>query len=181
MTEFDLNQIESELGIKLPPVYRQKMSPFPIPTYAGSGDTSGLELWDSAKDLIQLNRELRVETRYQKPWPSHFFALGKDDSGCNQAIDLRDATCRVLWVDRGHVDSVDLDYKLYPTFLDWAGDYLESVRVDLLERGIDQNMTPQQRQAQEELNAQAGCRRFLFWVGGAFLLALLMRGCSALL
>ena len=136
MTEQDLDRIEADLGIILPLVYRQLVCPFPIPTYAGNGERSSMSLWDSAEDLIRFNRELRMGSRFQKAWPAYMFALGRDGTGCTEAIDLRDPNHHVLWINCCDINQIPSDYGTSPSLNSWAAEYLENQRVMLLENGV---------------------------------------------
>ena len=86
MTGNDAARIESSLQVTLPAVYRDLLTSFPLPAFAGNTDTA---FWDDADRLIQLNRELRSGTSGLRAWPTHMFALGRDAAGSSQAIDLR--------------------------------------------------------------------------------------------
>ena len=181
MTDSDLNRIETELGIRLPFAYRQLVCPYPIATYVGNGEVLAMSLWDSASELIQLNLELRQGYLCGLPWPHHYFALGRDGTGSAELIDLNDVECRVIRADKCNIQSTEGARENSPCLKEWADQYLEEVRTDLFERGIDESTPPVDRQLKEDLDAKAGCRTVLFWIGGSFLIALLIRGCSQLL
>lgn len=145
----DAARIESALQVTLPAAYRDLLTSFPLPAYAGNADT---ELWDDADRLIELNRELRSGTSSVKAWPTHMFALGRDAGGCSQAIDLRSG--ELWWADRGHLD-VSSSYKHRESLEEWAVDYFEGLAQDLTGEGGDPSSTPRQREDLETRNARA--------------------------
>ena len=109
----------------LPAVYRDLLTSFPIPAYAGNSDSS---FWDDADRLIHLNRELRSGTAGVQAWPAHMFAIGRDAGGSSQAIDLRSG--ELWWVDRGHLD-VASSYKHQESLKAWADKYVRGLGEDL--------------------------------------------------
>ena len=165
MTEADLTRIEAELEVRLPGEYRNLMVPFPIPAFAGNVDT---ELWDDAEKLIELNRELRAGNGLTRPWPEYLFALGRDGSGCANAIDLRDAASPIWWADRCHLDPNSGQNA--PLLADWVKQYLEEAHVFLEERGLAPSASPEARARAEEQSARAGCRAVLVVLGVAVLI-----------
>src|SRR5262245_40213156 len=128
------------------------MEAFPLPSYAGNVETA---IWDDADRLVQLNRELRSGTRWVKAWPPHFYALGQDQGGCSQAIDLR--TGDLWWADRRHLDGAG-SYKHPEPFEEWAKEYIDGLRQDLAGEGGDPAGTPRQRAEFESRNASATAR-----------------------
>lgn len=174
MTDSDFDQIESELGIRLPAVYRKLMNPFPIPAYGGNGDREGLPLWDSASDLIELTREMRSEFTSESPWPDYLFALGMEGSGEVHAIDTRQSIPEVISSMQGQLQAESPHVQ----FAEWSDDVLESIRVDLEKRGIDQAITSQQREAIEDAEASRNTRVFTLRCAGLTLVFLLIRGCA---
>lgn len=86
MTSDQLDQVEQELGIRLPGDYRALVLTYPI----GLG-TSGpaYELLDDPAQLIAINRRLRDEGFRGMPWPAHFFSFGGDGGGNEYYLDLR--------------------------------------------------------------------------------------------
>ena len=157
MTGNDAARIESSLQVTLPAVYRDLLTSFPLPAYAGNTNTA---FWDDADQLIQLNRELRSGTSGVKAWPTHMFALGRDAGGCSQAIDLR--SCELWWADRGHLDATS-SYKHRESLKEWAAEYFQGLGEDLTGEGGDPAGTPQQREVVETRNARANAR-FSMWL-----------------
>lgn len=163
MTSEDLARIESSLEIRLPDAYRRVLQSFPLPAYAGNSDT---DVWDDAERLIELNRELRSGGSFVKPWPTHFYALGREAGGCSQALDLR--TGDLWWADRGHLDGAG-SYKHTESFDAWAREYFGGLRSDLEGEGGDAAAPPEARAELEEKNARANVR-LSGWLVAAVLL-----------
>ena len=74
MTDSDLARIELELGISLPLAYKTAVSPYPIPALSGNSES---EFWDSASELIELNKTVRAGLHGLKPWPTWAFRSGR--------------------------------------------------------------------------------------------------------
>jgi SMI1 / KNR4 family (SUKH-1) len=134
MSPSDLDRIETELGIQLPPAYRRLMGPFPIP-YLRRNDTRGL--WDNADELIKRNLELRNDSH--EPWPAHWVLIGEDGSAAN-AIDLRDPAAAVSWVDHWSLKTVQ--GRPGTPFENWLSKWRGDEISDLLGDGIDPNAEP---------------------------------------
>src|SRR5437879_2628246 len=99
MTEDDFSRIELALAIRLPDVYRHRLSPFSIPREAGNSDT---QVWDDNEELIALNQRLRTEV---EGWPSWLFAIGQPAGDpCGYAIDTRRPECPVWWLEKMQLD-----------------------------------------------------------------------------
>jgi hypothetical protein len=168
LTADDLTRIETALGISLPDVYRRLVVPFPIPAYAGNTDSA---LWDDPDALIAFNRELRTGYYSVPPWPEHMFALGRDDGGCANAIDVRDPMGPVWWADRCHLYA-DGTAPQSPSLTAWAEETLADLRVVLVEHGVDPDGPPEARLRASDEAARAGCRCFLVLLGvGALVVA----------
>ena len=158
--------MEAELGISLPAAYKRVVTAFPIPAWAGNAET---DVWDNAKRLIELNRELRAGSGV-KPWPPTMFALGRDQGGCTHALDL--ASGEVWWADRCHLDAPG-SYRLSVTLEAWLEQSLRDLRSDLEADAIDPDGTPDERQLRERDDPwSAGCIITLLVVLG---LVVLMR------
>jgi len=127
--------------------------PFPIPAYAGNTDT---ELWDDPDALIELNRELRSGYCSAAPWPEHMYAIGRDGSGCASAIDWRDPMGPVWWADRCHLDVVGTAPES-PSLSTWAEQHLADLRVELEEKGVGADGSPEERDTADGVIARAGC------------------------
>ncbi|PTL79954.1 SMI1/KNR4 family protein [Vitiosangium sp. GDMCC 1.1324] len=138
MNASDLQRIERELDIELPPSYRRLMERFPIAALAGNTDT---ELWDDADGLIQLNRELR-RGRVGEPWPEHLFSIGHRDSAVS-AINLSSPEARVWWIDR-HLEAPGTQ-RDGQGFESWAREYVEDWRENLLMDAINPDGMPEVR------------------------------------
>ena len=155
MTEDDLGRIEQALGVTLPKAYRSRMLAFPIPALAGNSED---ELWDDAAEIIRLNQELRKGNSVSKPWPPHMLALGRDGSGCQIAIDLRNPEGPVWWVDRTHLDQSGPWEKPFEA---WFEEWVVETKEGLEDDGIDPMGSPQAREEGRSRIANAGCRNMI--------------------
>lgn len=165
MREEDLQSIERELRIRLPSNYREVVLRFPVHAYEGNDET---DLWDDARRLVELNRELRAHPSH--PWPPHLYAVGYRD-GAKTAIDLRNPLGRVLWIE-GTPKEPEV-CELQQSFEEWVRQYVDDVRHDLLSDGIDADGTPEARRALEEAGVRQQGRFMLALVGGAVALLVL--------
>jgi hypothetical protein len=138
MTEADLQLIERELAITLPESYRRAVVPFRVPALAGNTDA---ELWDDARALVTLNRELRAGSRNRPTWPLHLFAIGDPRGDELFAIDLRTAEAPVWWLDHGMVNSQS-SYQSHEEFAEWAEEFYRDTRSDLEGDGFNPDATP---------------------------------------
>lgn len=154
MTADDLDQIERELSIRLPEIYRKTVSPFPIPALAGNADD---ELWDNPTKLIALNRELRAGSTRRQPWPEHLFAVGEMDGESDVAIDLRYPEAPTWWVDHGYLEN-DGSGQTHSRFADWAREHIEGIRSDLAGDGQNPEGTPEERAAIQEAEFRGSLR-----------------------
>jgi len=172
----DLEKIETQLDIELPSVYKSLVLAFPIPACVGNTDTY---LWDSADALIEENLALRAGRYGAEPWPKHAFCLGHAGGGDVYALDLRQIDAPVVWVDHGHYEAIE-GYSTEP-FSVWAQGYIRDLRHDLECDGVDPDSTPEDREAAETKNANAGCWT-LVWlaVGGGILVAVVIVALRAL-
>lgn len=170
MTEEDVVRMELALGVKLPKAYREVMVPFPIPAWSGNSETA---LWDDADRLTALNQELRNGSKFVDPWPAHMFALGRDDSGSANAVDLSDPMNRVWWADRCELNLTPGD-SAPPPFREWASKCVAELDTSLVEQGVDRKSSrASRRQAEEEsARAEGRCVIYLIGIGLAALLAL---------
>ncbi len=75
MNQEDLNKIQFELQIKLPPIYCEFMSSIDDEDFKGNCDT---DLWDDADEIIKRNKELRLGENMggKKPWSPTLFFIG---------------------------------------------------------------------------------------------------------
>jgi hypothetical protein len=112
MSEDEFSRIEQTLAIRLPDVYRHRLSSFPIPQNAGNSDT---QVWDDAEKLLALNQRLRTEVEGWTPW---LFVIGQaEGDSCGYAIDTRNPECPVWWLEQ-----MRLGLNSGPTqgpFVDW--------------------------------------------------------------
>ncbi|WP_165251360.1 SMI1/KNR4 family protein [Paludisphaera soli] len=100
MTERGFNRIEAALGVRLPDAYKSRLDPFPIPHEAGNADD---HVWDDPDALIDLNRRVRdaFAVRPRSDWPPWLFVIGQAEGDpAGHAIDVRDPTCPVWWIER---------------------------------------------------------------------------------
>lgn len=139
MTEADIQLIERELGITLPESYTSAVMPFRIPAMTGNTDS---QLWDDARRLITLNRELRVGSRFRPAWPEHLFAVGDPHGDELIAIDTRNSDGPVWWLDHGLVGG-DSSYESHPRFNDWVEEFYRDTRADLEGDGYDADAAPE--------------------------------------
>ncbi|RYD60296.1 MAG: hypothetical protein EOP83_19720 [Verrucomicrobiaceae bacterium] len=143
MKHSDIARIERELEIQLPEAYKKALLSYPIPAYVGNSETM---LWDEADRLIALNLELRRGRLSVDPWPARFFALGLDDGGCSDALDLDDPEHGVFWFDHQHIDA-DIDTRSPEKIEAWLMRQVKDHTINLLDAGIDPDRTPEQRAA----------------------------------
>lgn len=162
MKEEELQTIERELRIALPSHYREVMLRFPVPAYVGNDET---DLWDDARRLIELNRELRAHRSH--PWPAHLYAVGYRD-GAKTAIDLRKPLGHILWIE-GTMREPEV-CELQQSFEEWVRQYVEDTRGDLLNDGVDPDGTPEARQALVDAGVRQQWKFMLALVGGAMAL-----------
>ena len=163
----DVARIEQALQIELPTAYRAILVNFPLPAYAGNADT---DIWDDADRLIQYNQELRTGSRFVKPWPVHFYAIGRDAGGSSQALDL--GTGDLWWADHTHLDGPG-SCKHGESFEQWAATYVDGLRDDLVGEGGDPSANAEERLAMEGRNARGSARQLGLAVVLLGLLALL--------
>ena len=156
MTADEINRIEQELGITLPPAYHDFLVPFPIPAFRGNNE---IMLWDNVEEIVRLNKELREGDKHRDPWPKRFFALGEDSGGCSDAIDLDDPEFGVFWFDRQHIDLSEgqrSDEKLEQ----WLARQIKDITADLMADAIDPDAAPKERREKESAGVKAqslGC------------------------
>ena len=147
MTPADVDRIERELGISLPDTYRKALSDYPVPAFAGNSEVM---FWDDADALIDYNRRLRAgEESFVDPWPVRFFALGRDDGGCSDALDLEDELHGVFWFDRAHV-SEEVASPSGEKLDQWISRQIEAMTEYLLELDVDIASEPAERIQKEE-------------------------------
>ncbi len=158
MTLQELTQIEEALEITLPSVYKRLMQDFPIPAYAGNTEIS---LWDDAKALIALNKRLRKKEFAREPWPRRFYAMGEDDGGCSEAIDLEDPEYGVFWFDRQHI-GIEKDQRSPKILESWLVEEVRDYTQDLVLNGHDPMATPEQRDQEVEESSNYGCYIMIF-------------------
>jgi hypothetical protein len=122
MTDAELNLIESELKLSLPPSFRNFVLSFPDELAAAAGD---FEFYADASRLLTLNKELRKTPFYQgRPWPDRLFAVGENGCGDYYFLDLKDEYGVVMFVDHE-----TMNYKrLASNVAAWAPKLLEEKR-----------------------------------------------------
>ena len=134
----DFRRIEDALGIALPESYKRHMDPFPVPYLRGNSDT---DLWDDADKLIAINQELRTEfVRGHHPWPAYLYFFGDPLTACGNAIDLRDPSVVVHWVD--HCALRTIQGASGQPWEEWFSTWVTSIRSDLEKDGIDPDADP---------------------------------------
>jgi len=127
MKDSDIVLIEQALGISLPESYKRAVVPFRIPALVGNTEH---QLWDDANGLVELNRKLRVGSRYRPAWPEMI------------ALDTRSAEGPVWWLDHRVVES-KASYQSHSKFADWAEEFYRDMRSDLEGDGVDPDGKPQ--------------------------------------
>ena len=160
MRDTDLQRIEDEMAISLPEAYKKAMRNFPVRAYEGNADTA---LWNDPSAIIEFNIELRREVSGSAPWPDHMLAIGQAGDRCPYAIDLREPTAPVWWVDKCDLNSAGSG-PTHRRFTDWVNEYVANTRAYLIGDGFDPDETAAQRIVNEERNARNGCRIFLAWM-----------------
>lgn len=133
MTDEDVDFIERELTVTLPNAYWSALVPFRVPALAGNTD---YQLWDDARKLVELNRELRAGSRFRPAWPPYLFAVGDPHGDEMIAVDTRDPEGPVWWLDHGVVDH-QASYQSHSRFVDWAEEFYRDIRLDLEGDGLD--------------------------------------------
>jgi hypothetical protein len=153
MISSDVDRIERELDVKLPDVYRDALSNYPVPAFAGNSDVM---FWDDADALIEYNRSLRAgEESFVDPWPPRFFALGRDDGGCSDALDLEDDLSGVYWFDRAHV-AEDVTKPSEEKLSSWISRQVDEMSEYLSELEVDPGSSSADR-VEKEAQQGKGC------------------------
>lgn len=175
MTDAELDEIESALDIQLPASYRKTMRSFPIPAYVGNSDAY---LWDDASKLIEENLLLRKgDGGSAKPWPQHFYCLGRAGGGDVNALDLRTPEAAVWWVDHSHLD-LPSSFQSHASFDAWLAEFVRDTLQDLVSNGIDPNCTPAERLSLDEDSARQSGACLMWVIGVALTLVALVWGVS---
>jgi hypothetical protein len=133
MTDEDIDFIERELTVTLPTSYQSALVPFRVPALAGNTD---YRLWDDARRLVELNRELRAGSRFRPAWPPYLFAVGDPHGDEMIAVDTRDHEGPVWWLDHGIIGH-QASYQSHSRFADWAEEFYRDIRLDLEGDGLD--------------------------------------------
>ncbi len=121
MTPEQLTMMEEKLHVTLPSAYKQVLSAFPWPEFAGGTEFS---LWDDA--ALNVERTLEYREGYggappwpsdyvhlglrttstlafglRPPWPSDYVHIGDDDDACPYALRCSDGT--IVKTDHGNL------------------------------------------------------------------------------
>lgn len=139
MTNEDIEFIERELMIALPESYKRALVPFRIPALTGNTD---YELWDDARRLVELNRELRAGSRFRPAWPHYMFAVGDPHGDEMIAVDTRHPDGPVWWLDHGILNH-QASYQSHSRFSDWVEEFYRDMRQDLEGDGYDADQIPE--------------------------------------
>lgn len=139
MTDKDIEFIERELMIALPESYQRALVPFRIPALMGNTD---YELWDDARRLVELNRELRSGSRFRPAWPHYMFAVGDPHGDEMIAVDTRHPEGPVWWLDHGILEH-EASYQSHSRFIDWVEEFYRDMRQDLEGDGYDPDQIPE--------------------------------------
>lgn len=130
MTNEEINDIETALGIRLPEDYRELVQLLPVVRDRGTTDGPA---WDVPSELIRHNLHLRRK----RGWPSHLYCLGEDGGGSQFVLDLRETTPVVLQTDFEELEGlVRVEHYDRPAPLSiraWYYAYVEDLQND----GID--------------------------------------------
>jgi hypothetical protein len=162
MTPADLQTIESSLAIRLPEVYRRKVSPFPILCLSGNRDT---QLWDDAGALVAYNRKLRARA---SGWPEYLFAIGQNEGDPGvMALDLRLPDTAPVWFIDHEDPNAAGSGQTHASFDDWVEPYIAGLRQDLVEDGIDPDASPANYAASTARVARWELRLLLFLALGS--------------
>lgn len=146
MTSADIERIEAELSICLPSVYREAVLDYPVNPFSGNSEVM---FWDDPDALIAYNLALRAgEVSFVDAWPTRFYALGMDDSGCADVLDLKDELSGVYWFDRSHVSEA-VDMPSEEKFIQWLARQTEEMREYLSELGVSLESSPDERRKKE--------------------------------
>jgi len=73
MTAEQFSKLETELGVFLPPYYKELMINYPFRDYL---PVVRCMLIDDSQEVIQVNARLRSEGFKGKPWPPNFLVIG---------------------------------------------------------------------------------------------------------
>ena len=139
MFENELNRIEEELNICLPHVYKVFMADYPLRHYVNNAST---DLWDEPSEIIERNK--RCHTCWAKgfiAWPNYLFFIGNSLCSASYAIDLRNDSAPVWFVDYDAVESKSTGV-ISSSFAEWATNYIEDLRSDLIVDGVDPDSEP---------------------------------------
>jgi hypothetical protein len=152
MTSADVDRIERELGVRLPDSYRKAVVNYPVPAFAGNSEVM---FWDDADAIIEYNHRLRAgEESFVDPWPTRFFALGRDGGGCSNALDLDDELAGVFWFDRAHI-SEDITKPSGEKLNQWVSRQVEEMSEYLSELEIELDSEPTERIEKEAQQGKA--------------------------
>ena len=109
MTGADVDRIESELGMKLPPHYREFVITYPQSLREAKFEykqepASASFLFDDPQQVIDYNRAMRepgllVTNGETAPWPDEYFIVGKDVGGNYWCVDLTGRNKAVWFFD----------------------------------------------------------------------------------
>jgi hypothetical protein len=161
MTSADVDRIERELSVRLPDSYRKAVVNYPVPAFAGNSEVM---FWDDADALIKYNLRLRAgEESFVDPWPSRFFALGRDGGGCSDALDLDDELAGVFWFDRAHV-SEEIAKPSGEKLSEWLCRQVEEMSEYLSELEIDLDSEPAERNEKEAQQGKASGWLIVFFL-----------------
>jgi hypothetical protein len=98
MTLEHLTLMEQQLHVTLPTAYKQVVTTFPWPEFAGGTEFS---LWDDAALNVERTLEYREGYGGAPPWPLDYIHIGDDDDACPYALRCSDGT--VVKTDHGNL------------------------------------------------------------------------------
>lgn len=98
MTHQETTLMEEKLQVTLPTTYKQTVTSFPWPEFAGGTEFS---LWDDAALNVERTLEYRDGYGGAPPWPSDYVHIGDDDDACPYALRCSDGT--IVKTDHGNL------------------------------------------------------------------------------
>ena len=124
MTEGDISRIERELGIVLPPDYKDVIRNYPIRADRGTSDSV---LFDEPSAIIELNRSYSAGSAGLPAWPRSYFFIGNDGAASCYFLDLTKSPSPVFFADHGNIEEIRTEAPTLRAFMD---NYIAGLRED---------------------------------------------------
>jgi len=121
----DINRIETELNIKLPDIYKLKLTTIDYKEIEDFKNNQDCYIWDDPSAIIKRNKEIRSNQGIYKDcdWPNNLFFIG-DPLNCSAyAIELDSDKTNVHWVDHYKFDKDNPNIESQP-FDVWFDEYI---------------------------------------------------------